>query len=159
MRFGKSCFTYADGSEYIGQFVDDQADGHGIFIDFEGNRYTWGSNHKSNPSVIAGGGKQPGYFKDAKLFGNGEILYKNRDKYSGQFKNSLRHGEGHMEYFVLKAEYTGSWKRNKREGVGTMIFEDGKTFKGIWVNDLPSIGELSIPNGNNFTFILIFIGK
>lgn len=38
-RVGKSRVVFKDGSEFIGQFIDDQADGHGIFTDSKGNRY------------------------------------------------------------------------------------------------------------------------
>jgi hypothetical protein len=39
MRVGKSRLRFHDGSEYIGQFIADEADGHGIFSDKYGNRY------------------------------------------------------------------------------------------------------------------------
>ena len=39
LRVGKSRLLLADGSEFIGQFIDDEVDGHGILTDKAGNRY------------------------------------------------------------------------------------------------------------------------
>ena len=38
-RIGKASLKFNDGSEYIGQFINDQADGHGLFTDTHGSRY------------------------------------------------------------------------------------------------------------------------
>ena len=38
-RIGKGRLIFKDGSEYIGQFIDDQVDGHGLYTDAYGNRF------------------------------------------------------------------------------------------------------------------------
>ena len=38
-RIGKGRLIFKDGSEYIGQFIDDQVDGHGLYTDSKGNRF------------------------------------------------------------------------------------------------------------------------
>jgi hypothetical protein len=38
-RIGKSKLQLNDGSEYYGQFIDDEVSGSGIFTDFQGNRF------------------------------------------------------------------------------------------------------------------------
>ena len=114
-------------------------------IDTEGNRFMTLNNNNSRQYKI--GNHSTGYFKYGKLYGKGELLYKNRDKYTGDFKGSLKHGQGHMIYTSLNAEYKGNWKRNKREGYGVMEYSDGKIYNGNWSNDCPSNGELILTNG------------
>ena len=75
MRVGKSMVKFENGSEYIGQFINDEMEGNGIFTDNQGNRFmtiskddTIGNrNHKDADS---------GIFIKGKLYGKGEIRYK-----------------------------------------------------------------------------------
>ena len=38
-RIGKGKMVFKDGSTLISQFIDDQADGHGIYEDYAGNSF------------------------------------------------------------------------------------------------------------------------
>jgi hypothetical protein len=56
-----------DGSEYIGQFINDEAEGHGIFTDRQGNRYMTlldGEKSKQGEKSFA----KSGYFSQGKIF-------------------------------------------------------------------------------------------
>ena len=83
--------------------------------------------------------KESGYFLKGKLFGKGEIKYKNGNTYQGRLKGSLRHGYGKMSFESAQiidgiyevGEYMGQWKRDKRHGNGTM-FSNGTKFFGVW---------------------------
>lgn len=87
----------------------------------------------------------------------GSTLYKNGDKYKGNFKDGRPSGFGIMQYLSSipatngcdheNATYKGMWKSGKREGQGTMKWTDGSTFVGYWKNDLRDNGEMKFVNG------------
>lgn len=86
--------------------------------------------------------KDSGSFLKGKVFGKGEIKYRNGNTYQGFLKGSLRHGYGKMEFetpvfngdLLEMGMYYGEWKRDKRNGKGTMD-GNGSKFVGIWKND------------------------
>ena len=157
-RVGKSRLRFNDGSEYIGQFIDDTADGHGIFMDKEGNRYMTMVDEQEKHKEKDGKESDSGYFLKGKIYGRGEIKFKNGDTYVGFLRGTRRHGKGHMSFIVARrngdrfdiGEYEGNWNRDKREGVGKMQYANGSTFTGIWKNDKRYKGELT--EGNNQSY-------
>lgn len=146
LRVGKSRLRFHDGSEYIGQFIDDMADGTGIFNDKEGNRFMTlvdDDDHKRNIASDAIKDSENGYFLKGKIYGKGEIKFKNGNTYVGILKGTRRHGKGHMTFFTPPkngfhsdiGDYQGNWKRDKRDGVGTMKYANGDFFEGLWKDD------------------------
>ena len=114
-RVGKSRLIFSDKSEYIGQFIDDEADGHGIFTDKGGNRYMSvqiDSQSKEDKDI------KTGFFLRGRLYGKGEIHFKNTDHYIGNFKGTKRHGFGIMNFNAPRTDtdysnlgvYEGNWK-------------------------------------------------
>ena len=66
-------------------------------------------------------------------------IYKNGDKYIGEFKNNLRDGKG-IYYYNKKNEYhreryEGEWKNDKREGKGILYWNNGNRFEGEYKED------------------------
>lgn len=59
-----------------------------------------------------------GFFLRGRLYGKGEIIFKNSDHYLGNFKGTKRDGYGVMNYNVPRSEsdytnmgvYKGNWK-------------------------------------------------
>ncbi|CAI2381814.1 unnamed protein product [Moneuplotes crassus] len=159
-RVGKSRLRFHDGSEYIGQFIEDTADGHGLFADKEGNRYMSLVEEQNNNEDSHHHDKSfmNGYFLKGKLYGKGEIKYKNGDCYVGILKGTKRHGKGTMAFVTNKSgtdrndigEYEGKWVRDRRDGTGKMIYANGEIFQGIWKNDRRYKGELSLSNGQRY---------
>ena len=125
IRIGKSRLRFNDGSEYIGQFMDDQADGHGIYTDIKGNRYMSLSGENETGEF-----RNNGNFLRGRLYGLGELNFKNGDYYKGLFKGTKRDGYGEMRYYTPDhnmdiaqlGEYLGYWKQDKREGQGKMQY-------------------------------------
>ena len=150
-RIGQSRLRFVDGSEYIGQFINDEAEGHGIYTDIHGNRYMSIAKDKS----LASKENKNGFFLKGRLYGKGELTFKNGDMYVGEFKGTKRHGYGVMKYiwpisdkdYSNLGEYKGEWKNDVREGAGEMSYLNGSHYKGIWVNDLKSSGELKLLDG------------
>ncbi|CAI2364639.1 unnamed protein product [Moneuplotes crassus] len=159
-RVGKSRLRFHDGSEYIGQFIEDTADGHGIFTDKEGNRYMTVVEDQGShvDGSIHDKSFVNGYFLKGKLYGKGEIKYKSGDCYVGMLKGTKRHGKGIMTLVTNKlgtdrndiGEYEGKWVRDKRDGSGRMIYANGEIFEGIWKNDKRFKGELTESNGQTY---------
>lgn len=124
---GKSSVKFHNGCEYIGQFVNDEMEGNGIFTDSAGNRYMTVTNDEN---------AKPGYRKNTdsgtyikgKLYGKGEIKYRNGNIYLGYLKGSKRDGVGEMIYNETSSRldgdlddigvYKGSFRRDQRSGNG-----------------------------------------
>ena len=153
-RVGKAQLRFRDGSQYIGQFINDEADGHGLYTDTKGNRYqSKGQKDKDEQD------DETGHFLKGKLYGKGEIKFINGNTYIGHFKGTHREGYGEMTYLITHEEdnetqtgiYKGYWKRDNREGDGVMTYDNGSKFSGIWLKDAKYYGTLSSPEGISYT--------
>ena len=51
------------------------------------------------------------------------IINKNSSSYEGEFKKGFRHGFGKMNYHSGNY-YVGEWKLDKKDGQGTMYWEN-----------------------------------
>lgn len=150
-RVGKAQLKFKDNSQYLGQFINDEADGHGIYTDAVGNRYQ--SKVEHDHDGIEG---ETGSFLKGKLYGKGEIKYMNGNHYIGHLKGTLRDGYGEMTYVstheddneVNKGVYKGQWKRDMRDGHGVMHYENKSKFEGIWSKDKKSHGSLTLLDGS-----------
>ena len=73
------------------------------------------------------------YYGDYNVYGlrhgPGEIIWENGDRYSGNFFNGNRDGEGTL-WFADKSEYSGSWSCNLMHGRGTRRFSNGDVYTG-----------------------------
>jgi hypothetical protein len=67
--------------------------------------------------------------------GHGNMSYKNGCKYTGQFVNDMRHGQGKCVYPNNLGLYTGQWYKNSKTGVGSMTYANGDIYDGEWSND------------------------
>ena len=77
-------------------------------------------------------GKYTGYFKDTLRHGQGTFYYKKSgDKYVGDWKYNNRNGNG-TYYFSNSNKYVGEWKDNRKNGQGTYYFTNGDKYVGEW---------------------------
>ena len=70
--------------------------------------------------------------------GYGTYVWKNGDKYVGEHKNGVSHGQGTYIYGEgkwLGDKYVGEYQNDKRHGQGTYISSDGTKTSGEWKND------------------------
>ena len=86
-------------------------------------------------------------------------MFKNEDKYKGEFKDGRPCGMGEMKYAhsILgpngdgkPATYTGQFKAGKRHGSGAIAWDDGCYFEGTWKQDQRVQGYFKMPNTNVF---------
>ena len=54
--------------------------------------------------------------------GEGILTWPSGAKYDGSFKNNKFNGSGEMIYRAGGGKYNGQWKNDKRDGEGEMIF-------------------------------------
>ena len=85
--------------------------------------------------------------------GRGVLLYKNDDKYYGNFKNGKKDGIG-IFYFKNGSKYLGQWKQNKMDGYGVYYFTTGAKFEGYFKeNKKHGIGILTTKEGTIYKTI------
>jgi len=59
-----------------------------------------------------------------------------KSDYRGMFMFGQKHGFGKLNDKVDNSLYEGHFLNDKMNGVGTYTFSDGKTFTGIFINDV-----------------------
>ena len=72
-----------------------------------------------------------GNFRKGKKDGIGVFFFKNGAKYLGEWKKNKMEGYG-IYHFSTKAKYEGYFKGNKRNGPGILTTRDGTIFRSIW---------------------------
>lgn len=112
-------------------------------------------NGKRAAIFLPNGSVYTGEWKDDVFHGIGELLYRNGNKYEGQFENGVRKGEGVLYVpetaTTLKESYRGAWKDGKRHGFGTEWLDNGDAYEGEWVNGNRSgWGVLHLADGDRY---------
>jgi hypothetical protein len=67
--------------------------------------------------------------------GKGRFIYKNGDKYIGEFQNAVPHGRG-AYYGANGSVYKGPFVNGKRQGYGTFIWATGEQYIGEYKNNV-----------------------
>lgn len=159
-RHGNGTYTYADGSVYTGSWQNDMRNGKGIINFANGDRFEgeFASDLQNGQGTMAfaNGATFAGSWQNGKWHGEGEFKYDNThikgtwnnqelegtaycnvlgNIYNGEFKNSLKHGHGKMEY-LDGSVYDGEWQENKHCGFGVMRYDGGDYYVGYWQNNL-----------------------
>lgn len=115
---------YQDGTHFYGSFKNGQpADGHGVMLYANGNRYE-------------------GEYRHGQRNGCGTFTFQNGRRYVGEFKNDLFSGRGS---WILENgdRYIGDFEYNKCNGEGVFIFADGSSKSGVWQQGRLVGGDLS----------------
>ena len=72
-----------------------------------------------------------GNFKEGRMHGDGEYVWKDGGSYKGFFRDGFFEGIGERTY-ESGAIYKGHFKYDKPHGEGTMTYANGSFFKGLW---------------------------
>ena len=162
---------------YIGQILNDQKEGKGIFIDssfvFVGeyknnlkngvgityqnqknlqklNKYNYINDNNEDKGILyyKDGSRYEGMIKYGLPEGKGTFYFKQGDKYEGDFKRGKRDGNG--TYFYKDGQrYEGEWKNGLRDGKGILYQKNGDKYEGDWKKDLKEgEGKFYISNGD-----------
>ena len=65
--------------------------------------------------------------------GQHEVIYDSGDRYNGEWKDGMKHGEGSYE-FVDGNKYVGEWENDQITGKGIFTFSNGSICRGIFSN-------------------------
>lgn len=66
--------------------------------------------------------------------GGGIGIWTTGSVYRGEWKNSLRHGQGNFQW-ADGEKYIGAYVNGKREGMGVYLWPSGDKYDGEWKND------------------------
>ena len=135
------------GDKYVGEFKDNKMHGYGTLIRAPGTGF------------VFSGDKYIGQWKNGAKHGQGTYIWSDGDKYEGQWRGTRLGGvaEGNG-IFTWKdgPVYTGQFSRkgpgeNGKHGKGKIVFTDGRSFEGRWIDDLPSDGILTGRTGQRIS--------
>ncbi|NBW25586.1 MAG: CHAT domain-containing protein [Betaproteobacteria bacterium] len=110
VRTGQGTYTYSDGTKYIGEHKNNEANGQGSFIWPDGSKYS-------------------GNVFEGKLNGLGTFTWKDGEKYIGEYVAGHRNGQG-TTIFANGNKYVGEYKDDKRTGLGTYFLLADDQWKG-----------------------------
>jgi len=103
--------SYIGGKLFVGSMRDNGANGYGIALFNNGDRYV-------------------GNFLNGKYHGNG-MLYKGGDRYVGNFQDGKKSGKGSIT-FPNGGGYVGEWKNDMYDGMGEYVTSYGKKSEGMF---------------------------
>lgn len=115
VRNGVDKYTWPNGTNYDGEWVNNKISGKGSIEYKNGDKYI-------------------GSFKDNKKSGKGTYIWANSEIYIGNWVGDKMSGEGSYKYKNGDA-YKGSWSNNKMHGNGIYTLKGGKSIKGLWSNN------------------------
>ena len=81
--------------------------------------------------TFASGNKYAGQWKNGVSHGQGTFTYVSGSKHIGKYKDGYRNGDGTYTY-ASGNKYVGEFKDDKKNGYGVYTWADGKTKEGIW---------------------------
>jgi len=107
--------TYANGDEFVGDWMMGMPNGRGTYTYANGDKYV-------------------GFVRDNKPHGQGTATSADGIKVVGEFRHGTAHGQ--VTYTHPNGnKYVGEFKDNKPHGQGTYTYADGSVDKGIWDPD------------------------
>lgn len=120
-RHGQGTAVWRNGLKYEGGWWNDNLNGWGV-MDFRGHR-----NHDDLVSYT-------GNFVNGLRSGQGALIWKNGDKYAGQWTNGQITGRGVLTYGPDEPmqAYEGDLVEGQMQGQGTMTWKDGSGYEGRW---------------------------
>ena len=133
--------TWKSGEKYSGEFVNLERSGNGTNDYPNGLTYTgeWRyDNWHGHGKIIYPNDDDRESFEGDFEYGekkNGTLIWKNKEKYVGEFGDDVPAGSGIL-YYSNGNEYIGEWLEGKRQGQGTLYSSNGdKLNDGKWQND------------------------
>ncbi|KAI3365588.1 hypothetical protein L3Q82_010663 [Scortum barcoo] len=150
-RHGKGAVYYNQEktSWYKGDWVKNNREGWGVRCYPSGDTYSgeWKNNLRHGEGTmnwVKLRQQYAGMWQNGVQHGRGTHVwilertdgsqYSQNNKYTGDFEQGQRHGQGTFHY-AGGAIYEGEWRNNKKHGKGKFTFKDGHIFEGDFVND------------------------
>ena len=143
-RNGPGKLIYPDGTQYEGNFKDNEFDGYGIYkcklYIYKGNYISGKKNGNGQYEDLIKKSIYDGEFLDDKKNGYGIEKLSDGSIYKGDFKNDVKEGKGILILKSYKNKdndkiYTGEFKNNQICGIGEMKTNNKKDYYGEWINN------------------------
>ncbi|KAI5100071.1 MORN repeat-containing protein 3 [Silurus meridionalis] len=102
----------------------------------------------------ANGDKYTGEWRANLRHGQGTQVWKRSGvMYEGEWEQDLRHGYGLLSKLQPSTNeyvkvYLGSWRNDKKEGFGTRYYSSSARYEGEWVQNERSMGRMKYENGD-----------
>lgn len=137
----KPVFPFVGGSQYKGQWSNDEKDGFGIQVNPDNTKYEgeWMNNKYHGRGTLWVKKRKTfqrqyvGDWVNGKMEGQGIYYYENGEIYRGGWVAGKKAGNGRQE-FTTGDVYVGDWANDKQHGFGTMNYANGNIFEGLWAN-------------------------
>jgi uncharacterized protein (TIGR02145 family) len=127
---GKQEIQYMMGFEsYDGEWNSDLKNGKGKMI-------VTGEMTETTYTGTWNNDKMTGYGESYSEFSNPENNAIEKVTYKGQFAEDMKNGQG--TEISNEGTYTGEWKEGSMQGVGKMIYKNGRVYEGQWSNGMPN---------------------
>lgn len=110
---GKGELRWSDNAHYTGDLVGGRADGSGVLIDGQGNRFD-------------------GRWKNGAMNGPGTVVWSNGDRFEGELVNGKAEGHG-VQIWADGHKYDGPWHNDQPDGQGTVTRVDGSQYAAVFV--------------------------
>ena len=130
---GNGIYTWDDGTQYNGEWLDRQQHGNGIY---SSEKYTYdgewfeGKWHGFGVYTSTNGHKYEGNWLNGKRNGSG-IYSSEEHTYDGEWVDGKQHGQG-IYFWKNGDKYDGEWDDGRRHGEGTQSYHDHRIWKGIF---------------------------
>ena len=143
LRHGKGTYFFSNGEQYHGEWKNDKREGYGTVTIDNPNLLSYiplnSLDHEKTTDYNSMKNRFINLFtKDprAKAYKNQDIIFSTDKivkgpKYSGEWKNNMKNGMG-TTIFGDGTKYIGEFKNNYRNGMGTMTYPSGDTYSGSW---------------------------
>ena len=106
-------YTWADGSTYNGQWLDNKIEGFGTYLWIDGRKFY-------------------GQWKSNDMHGHGIYIYADGIRYDGDYQNDKKEGYG-IYIWTDGRRYEGWWHKGKQHGLGTYTDTAKGTKRfGLW---------------------------
>ena len=147
---GRGKIYFSNNKQYEGEFREGRIEGRGVMEDtmslvelsgrFENGKIVEGKAIEKKTGIMF-----EGTFFDGQMYDgpNCRLIFKNGDKYSGQFYRGKRTGEGKLE-FVDGRVYEGTFKENEFSGIGNLETKDFIYEGGFLDGKIHGKGEITI---------------
>lgn len=135
----KPVFPFISGSQYKGQWNNDQKEGFGVQVNPDNTKYEgeWANGmYNGRGTLWEKKGKQyirqyVGDWVDGKMEGQGIFYFPKGEIYRGEWAGGRQNGNGRHEY-ASGDVYVGEWLDGSQHGLGTINYVNGNLYEGLW---------------------------
>lgn len=139
-----STVNYANGDQYVGDFVNGHREGEGAYTFQNGDVYEGafeaGQFHGKGKFTTYLGDCYEGYITHGRVTGFGKITFQSREdvtEYTGQWLEGRASGKGDLK-FASKDKFSGLFENGVFHGKGVLSYSNGDAYDGDYANGNPT---------------------